>query len=40
MNPLRTTDLHPVGSDAWNWESVDVPEFLLDHPFASLDLIE
>jgi hypothetical protein len=40
MNPLRTTDLHPVGSTAWNWESVDVPEFLKDHPFASLDLIE
>ena len=40
MNPLRTTDLHPVGSTAWNWESVDVPDFLLGHPYAQLELIE
>lgn len=40
MNPLRTTDLHPVGSDAWAWESVDVPTFLQDHPYANLEIIE
>lgn len=40
MNPLRTTDLHPIGSDQWNWESVDVPECLLDHPYAALEIIE
>lgn len=40
MNPLRTTDLHLVGSDQWNWERVNVPDFLSDHPYAELDLIE
>jgi hypothetical protein len=40
MNPLRTTDLHPVGSDAWSYETVDVPLFMQDHPYADLDLIE
>lgn len=40
MNPERTTDLHPVGSDQWNWEPVSVPVFMKDHPYAQLDLIE
>lgn len=40
MNPTRTTDLHPVGSTAWNWEAVDVPEFMQDHPYAKMSLIE
>lgn len=40
MNPARTMDLHPVGSDYWNIETIDVPEFLLDHPYAKLSLIE
>jgi hypothetical protein len=40
MNVNRATDLHPVGSDYWNWEPVDVPTFLRDHPYAKLDLIE
>lgn len=40
MNPARTTDLHPVGSDQWNWEAVDVPEFMQAHPYAKLDIIE
>lgn len=40
MNPTRTTDLHPVGSQYWNVETVDVPTFMQDHPYAGLDLIE
>lgn len=40
MNPTRTTDLHPVGSNEWNWEAVDVPEFMQDHPYANLEVIE
>lgn len=40
MNPLRTTDLHPVGSDQWNYEVVGVPEFMQDHPYAKMSLIE
>lgn len=40
MNPLRTTDLHLVGSQFWNWETVDVPDFMQDHPYAKLSVIE
>lgn len=40
MNTERTTDLHPVGSDYWNWEEIEVPGFMLDHPFAQMELIE
>lgn len=40
MNPTRTTDLHPVGSDQWNTEPIETPDFMLDHPFAGLDRIE
>lgn len=40
MNTNRTTDLHPVGSNEWNIETVDVPEFMQDHPYAKLSLIE
>ena len=39
MNTERTTDLHLVGSDAWNWEPVDVPAFMQDHPYANLEII-
>ena len=39
MNLLRTTDLHPVGSDAWQWEHVDIPTFMQDHPYANLEII-
>jgi glycosyltransferase involved in cell wall biosynthesis len=40
MNTDRATDLHPVGSEYWNRETIDVPDFLLDHPFAKLSVIE
>lgn len=40
MNPSRTTDLHPVGSDYWNFETIDVPDFMQDHPYAQLEIIE
>ncbi len=40
MDSNRTTDLHPVGSEYWNWEEVEIPDFMLDHPFANLELIE
>jgi hypothetical protein len=37
----RQTDCHPVGSDYWLvTEDVTPPEFMLDHPYAHLDLIE
>lgn len=39
MNSLRTTDLHPVGSDSWSWEEVEIPEFMKDHPYANLEII-
>lgn len=39
MNPTRTTDLHPVGSDSWSWEEVEIPEFMKDHPYANLEII-
>jgi hypothetical protein len=40
MNTDRTTDLHPVGSEYWNTETVDIPEFMQDHPYAKLSVIE
>jgi hypothetical protein len=39
MNPSRKTDLHPVGSDQWTVESIETPAFMLDHPYAALELI-
>lgn len=37
----RQTDCHPIGSDAWmQTEDITPPDFLLDHPYAKLDLIE
>ncbi len=39
MNTNRTTDLHPVGSDQWNLESIETPDFMLDHPYAQLEVI-
>ncbi len=37
----RQYDCHPVGSDAWQVvEDITPPDFMLDHPFAQLDLIE
>lgn len=35
----RQTDCHPVGSEWWNPEACDVPHFMADHPFASLEVI-
>lgn len=40
MNTSRTTDLHPVGSDYWNYETIEIPDFMCDHPFAQVELIE
>lgn len=40
MDPTRTRDLHPVGSEYWNIETIAVPDFMRDHPYAGLDLIE
>lgn len=40
MNTNRATDLHPVGSEYWNTETVDIPEFMQDHPYAKLSVIE
>lgn len=40
MNPDRKTDLHPVGSEYWNVEAIETPDFMLDHPFAQLEIIE
>jgi hypothetical protein len=40
MNTDRVTDLHPVGSDYWNAETIETPAFLLDHPYARLSVIE
>lgn len=37
----RQYDCHPVGSDAWMLtEDVEPPEFMLDHPYATLQVIE
>lgn len=37
----RQFDCHPVGSDYWlEVEDITPPDFMLDHPFAGLDLIE
>ena len=43
INPDAKRDLHPVGSEYWNWESVNpadyMPEFMRDHPYAGLEII-
>ncbi len=37
----RQYDCHPVGSEYWQIvEDVTPPDFMMDHPFAGLDLIE
>lgn len=37
----RQFDCHPVGSDAWMvTEDVTPPAFMMDHPYAQLELIE
>lgn len=37
----RQYDCHPVGSDHWQVvEDITPPDFMLDHPYAKLDLIE
>lgn len=40
----RQTDCHPVGSDAWNAEIVHplayLPDFMIDHPFYDMKVIE
>ena len=38
----RQYDCHPVGSDAWNCEAMDMsdlPEVLNDHPFKYMSVI-
>lgn len=43
-NPDAVSDLHPVGSDAWNIEKIDpgeyLPPFMRLHPFWGKDRIE
>lgn len=43
LNTERRTDLHPVGSDQWNWEAVNpldfMPSYMTEHPFYGLDII-
>lgn len=43
MDEKRRNDLHPVGSDYWNYEDVDpwqhLPEFMKSHPYANMDII-
>lgn len=37
----RQFDCHPIGSDEWmSVESITPPDFMLDHPYAQLELIE
>lgn len=39
----RQTDCHPVGSEYWNCEDMDLsqlPAILADHPYAEMDVIE
>lgn len=41
----RQTDMHPVGSQYWNAETVDpfalgLPEWMREHPYAKLEVIE
>lgn len=37
----RQTDCHPIGSDQWMVvEDITPPVFMMDHPYAQLDLIE
>jgi hypothetical protein len=39
LDEQRQQDLHPVGSDYWNWETCPVPAFMQDHPYAALEII-
>lgn len=44
MNNERTKDLHPVGSDYWNYELVYpldyMPAFMVEHPYFTMATIE
>lgn len=44
MNEERRTDLHPVGSDFWNWETVNpldyMPLWMAEHKYYGLEVIE
>lgn len=44
MNKDAKTDLHPVGSDYWNYEIVNpidyMPAFMADHPYFGREWIE
>lgn len=44
MNPDAKTDLHPVGSEYWNWERVNpldyMPSWMAQHPYFNKELIE
>jgi hypothetical protein len=43
MDPVRRTDLHPVGSEFWTAEDIDpwdyLPAWMKAHPYADLDII-
>lgn len=44
LDPTRWTNLHPVGSEWWSAEAINprdaMPEWMLDHPYAKLDIVK
>lgn len=44
MNPDAKTDLHPVGSEYWTWETVNpwdyLPDWMKGHPYMGMEIIE
>jgi len=44
LNKERTTDLHPVGSEYWNWECVNpldyLPAWMVEHKYFGLNWID
>jgi hypothetical protein len=44
MDKDRRFDLHPVGSEYWNWEHIEpltyMPSFMAEHPYYGMDVIE
>lgn len=44
MDETRRTDLHPVGSQYWDYEDIDpwryLPDFMREHPYANREIIE
>lgn len=44
LDTTRTKDLHPVGSEWWNVETINprdaMVDWMLDHPYAKLDIVK